>query len=301
MNLSPLLAYIHELPEYERLYQLLVRDEAIPHQVRLPRSVRPPLAAALARDLLRPVVLVVPRADRLIALMEEIPAWDPELNLLTFPDPNPLFYEQAPWSHSTIRHRVTCLAALTADRIPGSPSSTSFVQPTIIIAPAKAIMTRTISPQTFLSKSRWLKTGGPIRFDRLVTLLVDIGYTHTSLVTEPGQFSRRGGILDLWPPTEGNPVRLEFFGDELASMRLFNPNSQRSVGILQKLPLTPAREGLPRLYQEAWDDLLLHSDPLTELNPDPLLEFFLPMMNDVPTGLLDYLPPDSIVLLDDRT
>jgi transcription-repair coupling factor (superfamily II helicase) len=301
MNLSPLLAYIHELPEYKRLSQLLVRDGTIPHQVRLPRSVRPPLAAALARDLLRPIVFLVPRADRLIALMEEIPAWDPELNLLTFPDPNPLFYEQAPWGHSTIRRRVTCLAALTADRIPGGPSSASFTQPTIILAPAKAIMTRTISPQTFISKSRWLKTGGPIRFDRLVTLLVDIGYTHTSLVTEPGQFSRRGGILDLWPPTEENPVRLEFFGDELESMRLFNPNSQRSVGILQKIPLTPAREGLPRLYQEAWDEHLRHGDPLSEPDLDPLLEWFLPMMNAFPTGLLDYLPPDSIILIDDRT
>jgi transcription-repair coupling factor (superfamily II helicase) len=301
MNLSPLLTYIHELPEYKRLCQQLGRDIGIPHQIRLPRAARPPLAVALARDLHRPIVLLLPRADRLIALTDELPAWDPELNMLAFPDPNPLFYEQAPWSHSTIRRRVTCLASLTADRIPGGPTSPTLNQPTIVLAPAKAVMTRTISPQTFLSKCRWLKTGGPIRFERLVTLLVDIGYTHTSLVTEPGQFSRRGGILDLWPPSERDPVRLEFFGDELESMRLFNPNSQRSVGILQKIPLTPAREGLPRLYQEAWDDLLPPGDPMTEPTPDPLLEFFLPMMNAVPTGLLDYLPPDSIILLDDRT
>jgi len=237
----------------------------------------------------------------MIALIEEIPAWDPDLKILPFPDPNPLFYEQAAWSHSTIRRRVTCLASLTADRIPGGPSTNAFNQPTIIIAPAKAILTRTIPPRTFISQSRWLKTGDPIRFDRLVTMLVDIGYTHTSLVTEPGQFSRRGGILDLWPPTEEKPVRLEFFGDDLESMRLFNPNSQRSIDTLQEIHLTPAREGLPHLYQEAWDDLLPPGDPITGPDHDPLLEFFLPMMNEVPTGLLDYLPPDSIILLDDRT
>ncbi|UCF60747.1 MAG: transcription-repair coupling factor [Anaerolineaceae bacterium] len=301
MNLSPLLTYIHELAEYKRLCQLLNEDESIPHQVRIPRSVRPPLAVALARDLQRPVVLIVPRADRMIALTEEIPAWDPDLTLLTFPDPNPLFYERGAWSHRTIRRRVTALASLTADRLLGGPSTNSFDQPTIILAPAKAIMTRTIPPQTFISKSRWLKVGGPIRFDQLVTLLINIGYTHTSLVTEPGQFSRRGGILDLWPPTEGKPVRLEFFGDELESMRLFNPNSQRSIDTLKEIRLTPAREGLPYLYQEAWDDLLPPGDPITGPDPDPLLEFFLPMMNEVPTGLLDYLPADSIILLDDRT
>ncbi len=301
MDLSPLLSYIHELAEYKRLCQLLDENQSIPHQVRIPRSVRPPLAVALARDLKRPVVLLVPRADRMIALTEEMPAWDPDLELLTFPDPNPLFYEQAPWSHRTIRHRVTVLASLTADRMLGGPSLNAFDRPTIILAPAKAVMTRTILPQTFVSKSRWLKVGGPIRFDQLVTLLVDIGYAHTSLVTEPGQFSRRGGILDLWPPTEGKPVRLEFFGDVLESMRLFNPNSQRSIETLKAIRLTPAREGLPYLYQAAWDDLLPPGDPIEGPALDPLLEFFLPLMNEVPTGLLDYLPSDSIILLDDRT
>jgi len=300
MDLSPLLARIRSLPDYVSLLQALTSDRSIPHPLRLPRATRPALAAAITRDLQRPVLLILPRADQLLTLAEEIPAWDPELDLLTFPDPNPLFYERSPWGPRTIHHRVTTLTKLTSDRQPGRPNSVSPTRPMLILTAIRATMTRTISPQTFLANSRWLKSGETYRFDQLVNLLVSIGYAHTSLVTEPGQFSRRGGILDLWPPAEPQPVRIEFFGDKLDSLRLFDPTSQRSSGDMQFVLLTPAREGLPHLYQETWDDLLPPGDPLHEPVRDPLLEYFLPWMNLVPTGLLDYLPSDAIVLLDDQ-
>ena len=60
----------------------------------------------------------------------------------------------------------------------------------------------------------------------------------------PGQFARRGGILDIWPPAENEPVRLEFFGDEIETLRRFDPATQRTVrqNGLEKVMLTPARE-----------------------------------------------------------
>lgn len=300
MDLSPLLDCIRSLPDYVRLCQSLTSDRSFPLALHMPRATRPALAAALTRDLQRPVLLLLPRADQLLTLAEEIPAWDPELRILTFPDPNPLFYERAPWNPSTLRHRVTTLAKLTADRQPAGPNSSSPTRPLLILASIRATMTHTISPRTFLANSRQPKSGGAYQFNRLVNLLVNNGYTHTSLVTEPGQFSRRGGILDLWPPAELQPVRFEFIGDKLESLRLFDPTSQRSTGNIQIVRLTPAREGLPHLYQQSWDDLLPPDDPLHGPVRDSLFEFFLPWMNPVSTGLLDFLPPDAIVLLDDQ-
>jgi transcription-repair coupling factor (superfamily II helicase) len=302
MDISSLLTSIRALPEYARLCQSLTSGEAPRRALQLPRAVRLPVAAALAGDLKRPVVFLLARADRMLTLSEELPAWDPDLQLLTFPDPNPLFYECAPWTPRTLRQRVTVLSTLTADsQPPGSRNKTKLDLPTLIMAPARATMTRTISDRDFLINSRWLKTGSAFRYDHLLSLLMDIGYTHVSLVTEPGQFSRRGGILDLWPPAEAQPIRIEFFGDEVESMRRFNPANQRSIESIQQLRITPAREGLPRLYQEEWDDLLPIEDPLQGPTREPRLEFFLPMMNPTPTGLLDYLPSNAIVLLDDQT
>ncbi|MCL4367941.1 MAG: hypothetical protein M1337_02020, partial [Actinobacteria bacterium] len=299
MNLSPLLQPIRALPAYRQLCESLLSGSRPPASLRIPRSVRAPLAAALAQDLPVPVALLVARVDRMMVLSEEIPAWAPGLRLYPFADPNPLFYERAPWGPRTLRQRLQTLARLTAVRQPGGPS-TAPTDSTLVIAPARAAMTRTLAVRDFMANSRWLRTAGSIRFDRLLRMLVDVGYAPAGMVAEPGQFSHRGGILDFWPPSEPLPVRLEFFSDEIESMRTFDPATQRSSEELEALRLTPAREALPRLYQEEWDALLHDGDEFDPMLRDRVLEYFLPWMNPTPTGLLDFLPDGSIVLLDDR-
>lgn len=300
MDISSLLTYIRSMPEYSKLYQALIADHKLPHPLRLPRAVRPIMASALTRDLKCPVVYLLSRTDRLLTIAEELAAWDPELNILTFPDPNPLFYERAPWTPRTLRHRMINLAALTADLQLYNTQDPSTLRPLLILAPVRATMTRTISPQIFLENCRWLRISQKARYDQLVRQLIDIGYMHVNLVTEPGQFSRRGGILDMWAPSEVQPTRIEFYGDEVESLRSFNPRTQRSTENLEGIRITPAREGLHYLYQEAWDDLLPNDDSPQGPIRDSLLEFFLPLMNPVSNGLLDYIPTNSFVLLDDR-
>jgi transcription-repair coupling factor (superfamily II helicase) len=299
MELAALLEPIRSLPEYERLLHYLRDNDPPSHPLHLARAVRPAVAAALACDLRRPVLLLLPKADRMLTLEEELPAWAPELEVFSFPDPNPLPYECAPWSPRTLRRRVTVLARLTAGRQPGGNDEAED-RPTLILASARAAMTRTIAPRAFIANARWLKSGSTFRYNRLIELLSNNGYTHSSLVAEPGQFSRRGGILDLWPPAEEAPVRVEFFGDEIDSLRRFNPASQRSIKTLTQVRVTPAREGIPRFFKEKWEDLLPPGDPLQGLLSDPYLEFTLPLMNPTPSGLLDFLPEEAIVLVDDR-
>ena len=69
-----------------------------------------------------------------------------------------------------------------------------------------------------------------------------MGYQRVNTVLEPGQFSKRGGILDVWPPAEKLPIRLDFFGDEIETIRQFDPASQRTVEKLNSVLITPARE-----------------------------------------------------------
>ena len=135
-------------------------------------------------------------------------------------------------------------------------------------------------------------------FNHLLDLLVGTGYEPESLVIEPGQFSRRGGILDLWPPAEPLPVRVEFFGDDIESMRAFDPGSQRSTRPLDHLRLTPSREGLPRLYQDSWDEWLPAGEDPDEPQHARSTEFFLPWMNPTPTGFLNFLPKQAVVLVE---
>ncbi|OGO14781.1 MAG: transcription-repair coupling factor [Chloroflexi bacterium RBG_16_48_8] len=297
MNLSSLLRTIQDQPEYMQLRDLCSQASLQTLSVGMQRSVRPALAASLAQDHPYPVLYLVSRTDRMLTLLEEVQAWNPDLNILPFPVQGPLFYEVASWGPRTIRQRISALATLTADQQPGAPQREKPTTHSLILAPIRAVMTRTISPRQFISNSRWIKVGGTIQLEKLLGLLVDTGYQPTSLVTEPGQFSRRGGIIDLWPPSETYPLRIELFGDEIDSLREFDPSSQRSVHTRHHVRVTPAREGLPGLFQEEWRQRILQYENQEVLN---ILEFFLPWMNPTPSSLLDYLPHKSLILYEDR-
>jgi transcription-repair coupling factor (superfamily II helicase) len=297
MNLSNLLRLIQEQPEYVQLRELSSQTGPRTLSAGMQKSVRPAIAAALTQDHPHPVIYLVSRTDRMLTLIDEIQAWNPDLKILPFPMPNPLFYEVASWGPRTIRQRISTFAMLTADQQPGAPSQKKTSWPSLILAPIRAVMTRTISPRQFISNSRWIKVGGSIRLDKFLQLLVNTGYNPASIVTEPGQFSRRGGIIDIWPPAESFPLRIELFGDEIDSLRDFDPSSQLSVNTRQFFRVTPAREGLPYLFQEGWKQWIPEHENQEVIN---YLEFFLPWMNPSSFSLLDYLPKESLILFEDK-
>jgi transcription-repair coupling factor (superfamily II helicase) len=261
----------------------------------MPRSIRPLIAAALAEDTSDPLIYVVSRRERFVTLTDELNAWSPDLHILPFPTPNPLFYERTAWGPRTIRQRISVLAALTKDRQPGSSQVKNGNERSLIITPIRAMMLRTLTPQEFIKNSRWIKTGNLLKLDKFLKLLIDVGYENSSIVTEPGEFSRRGGIIDLWPPAEDCPLRIELFGDEIDSMRTFDPSTQLSLQPIDNVRITPSREGLPKSFDDKW---LEPKDGDEE--DERMLEYYLPWMNPSPTGLLDFLPPNSTILLDER-
>jgi transcription-repair coupling factor (superfamily II helicase) len=151
----------------------------------------------------------------------------------------------------------------------------------------------------------YLVVGEEVRRPEFLAHLAAAGYERRPVVEEPGEVSVRGGIIDLYPPLYEKPVRLEFFGDELESIRFFDPATQRSVGAsLEELVLLPAREVVltPAVRERALAGRSRRRDPrmwqhLQEGISFPGLERHLAEFYPEPETLWDYLPPDTVVVL----
>jgi transcription-repair coupling factor (superfamily II helicase) len=113
--------------------------------------------------------------------------------------------------------------------------------PLVVVASGKAIAQRTLAPEDLAGSERLL-VGGRLEPDAFLRWLVQRGYRLTSLVDMPGQASHRGGIIDVFPPAEDVPLRIELLGDRVESIRSFQPETQRSTGRLEEAVVGPARE-----------------------------------------------------------
>ncbi len=337
-NLSGLLTLLRDQPAYRALLARLTLAADFPapsakggaqgiarEALGLLRAARPCVVAALARDARRPVLVVCSRADQVASFAEQLLAWEPSLHVLTFADPNPLFYERAAWGPRTIRARVRVLAEWAFAHDPldaglsreGEPGVSSGSK--VILTSAHALMQRTLPPDLFRAHSLNLRRGDRIPGGQPDTLLrrwLDVGYEPATVVTEPGQFTRRGGILDVFPVAAEWPARIELWGDEIESLRVFDPATQRSLEEIDQLVVTPAREALPCLGPQAASSLVAwfaarrvsEDDADTLLADDrrglaegvafPAIEFYLPWMVATPASLLDYLPPNALVFVD---
>ncbi len=277
--MQSLLNDFRSLPQYQQLL-IQINDGKSLSGLGLPRSARLPILAALQADLDRPILFITDRSDHALALFDELGFWLKSPRFL-FAEPNPLFYEDAAWGVATRRARLQTLTALAAYHLP-------FVEkpktPPVIVASARSLMTRTLPRRDYLKACKKLSTGQTIQPDTLIREWARVGYQRANTVLEPGQFSHRGGLLDVWPPTELNPVRLDFFGDEIETIRQFDPASQRTIEKLDVILITPAREYL---------------QPEAGGYAEDLTEFHIPLLHPQPASLLDYLPPKALILIDD--
>jgi transcription-repair coupling factor (superfamily II helicase) len=117
-------------------------------------------------------------------------------------------------------------------------------QARILVASVQALLQHTIGIDDLPAEPRRLRVGGRLRQDALLRELLALGYAPTTEVAGRGEFARRGGIVDIFPPSAPLPVRLELFGDEIDSLRAFDPTDQRTVGSLDETVLLPASEFL---------------------------------------------------------
>jgi transcription-repair coupling factor (superfamily II helicase) len=112
----------------------------------------------------------------------------------------------------------------------------------VVVAPVEAAAMKLFPAPFYAGLAQILRRGEEVDVDTLLTHLTSIGYTRNDIVEMPGQFTRRGGILDVYSPEADRPVRFEFFGDEIESIRKFDPETQRSAAPLDEARLLPLTE-----------------------------------------------------------
>ena len=287
-----LLDSIRQLSAFQQVVVSLQSGQPQPG-LGLPRAARLPVLAALHSTMVQPILLVTDRADHAIQLHDELSFWVPNASRYIFSEPNPLFYENAAWGTTTRRERLQTLTALVVYHLPFTEKPSL---PPIIVTSARALMTRTLPRRDFLKASKRLIVGQSISLNALLEDWVQIGYQPSETVLEPGQFSHRGGLLDVWPQSEPHPVRLDFFGDEIDTLRRFDPGSQRTVENLESVVVSPAREYLAsnRSIRLATSKSSFETDL-----ENPLSEFQIPLLHQYTASLLDYLPQGSLVLVHD--
>jgi transcription-repair coupling factor (superfamily II helicase) len=164
---------------------------------------------------------------------EELAAWlgDPAAVAVLEPR-SALAYERSELVADETAARVAALSAWRSGRA------------RILVASVQALLQHTIAPDDLPAEPRTLRVGGRLRQDALLRELLGLGYAPAAEVAGRGEFARRGGIVDIFPPSAPLPVRLELFGDEIDSLRAFDPTDQRTVGPLDEAILLPASEFL---------------------------------------------------------
>ena len=223
-ELQEILEFLGGLSAFRDVVRALHQDAPVPvvedtrdwaPNLALPRAVRIPVAAALYQALSLPVLVLVDQDDQAWFWTQELALW------LGREEPFPVWVAGDDPEARTARLRTLTFLA--------SQQVASKKEPFLVVASVPGLWEPTWPRDAFLRAMRVLRPGGEISLMRLARHLERMGYEPVSTVVAMGQFARRGGLLDVWPPTSPRPIRVDFFGDEIERLRLFDPETQRTV------------------------------------------------------------------------
>ena len=350
MSLDGILKLLEGHPEFRGSLEAAASGQA--PEVTVRQGARATFIASLARRADAPTLVITPRPEDARRLHDQLLSWlgeDSPVHLL--PEPEVLPFERLAVDSNTGNQRLATLAALASARClndgdtgqghpyqgqEGGRIHANCQAPVVVCSIGSALL-YTAPPGLMAgmapSPGRPYRdqAGGPIhgqpsvwrvgdrvRLDALLSQWVQLGYRNEPVVDAPGSFSHRGGILDIYPPDRELPLRIEFFDDEIDTIRRFDPLTQRSVGAADEVRLIPAREQLPELagaealasraarmdlsncnevvrerIEEELQSLTGLGGP--EFNPETM-SFYSGLINRAP--LLDYLGPGATVVLE---
>jgi transcription-repair coupling factor (superfamily II helicase) len=202
----------------------------------VPHGAKTYLAAAIARaEGGERVAWIARDAEIGDRVAEELQAWLGDAAAVTVLEPRTaLAYERSELVADETAARVAALSAWKRG------------EARVLVASVQALVQHTIAPEDLPEVPRRLVVGGRQRQDELLSDLLELGYSPVAEVAGRGDFARRGGIVDVFPSAAPLPVRIEFFGDEIDSLRAFDPTDQRAVGVVEGIALLPASEFLRR-------------------------------------------------------
>ncbi len=266
----------------------------------LARGAQPLVLADLARAAKTRAVFIAPDEAAMQGIADSTAYFAPELEVLAFPAWDCLPYDRASPALSVSARRLAALHRLQA----------TARGPQLLITTINAVLQRVATPFRIRENVRLLKPGIEIGRESLIALLQRQGYSRTDTVADAGEFAVRGSIFDIFPSGLDAGLRLDFFGDELETLRLFDPGTQRSHGVAEEHLLLPASEALldedsvkrfRTRYREQFGASAT-SDPLYQAVSDGRrlagLEHWLPLFEDRLTTLFDHLGDDDTIVID---
>jgi transcription-repair coupling factor (superfamily II helicase) len=245
-------------------------------------------------------VVIVADESALRALAETVPLFAPEVDVLTLPGWDCLPYDRASPALRVMAERFATLNALRA----------KVEAPQLLVATVGAATQRMLTPFRVRQLTRRIARGDRIDRQVLIGQLNALGYQRADTVAEHGEYAVRGSLIDLFPPGEEMALRLDFFGDEIDSLRRFDPSDQRSTDTAESLTLMPASEALldeetirrfRSRYREAFGATATQ-DPLYQALSEGRrmagMEHWLPLLEDRLGTLSDHLGENDLILRD---
>jgi transcription-repair coupling factor (superfamily II helicase) len=312
LDLSGLPAGLRKQAAFRDLCARLAAGERPSQPLGIPAAARSYVTAALAAEGW-PLIVLTAKTETARLLVEQLRAWlgDDGSRVHLFADPDALPFERIAWSAETRQARLRALTALAVWGRPGEKGP-----PPVVVASVRALMQRTVPPSILRQSLRALRRNETINPPVLWQRWLQLGYQPATLVEEPGFCSRRGGIIDIWPPNEPFPVRLELWGDEIDSIRRFDPGTQRTLpaATLDRVLIGPGNEAMPldgpaaAASVLALDRSACHPPAQFQFEREAAqlaqglafrgIEFYLPYLYPEPATLLDHRPPQALVLID---
>ncbi|QWC57940.1 transcription-repair coupling factor [Erythrobacter sp. 3-20A1M] len=264
------------------------------------RGAQPLVLGDLARAAKGRAVFIAPDDGAMRAVSDAARYFAPELEVIEFPAWDCLPYDRASPALSISARRLSALHRLQAGKS-GSQ---------LLVTTANAVLQRVLTPFRIREAVRELKPGVEIGHDSLTALLTRQGYTRSDTVIDAGEFAVRGSIFDIYPSGLESGLRLDFFGDELESLRLFDPSTQRTTGTLDSFLLLPASEALlddttikrfRTRYRERFGANATQ-DPLYEAVSEGRrmagMEHWLPLFEEKLATLFDHLSDSDVLVMD---
>ena len=229
-------ADVQELPAFRRATSHLRESAGRIRVTGLSPAAKALILALVQRQIERPLIVVVPDnrvAEDLLpvvsAFAELTGAVDTDA-IVSLPARDVLPFQNLSPHPEIQEERATALWKIATGRA------------SIVISPVSATAVLLRAPEYYADLARPLRRGETFDLDKLLQHLNTVGYTPADVVEMPGQYAARGGILDVYSPESDRPVRIEFFGDEIESMRKFDPASQRSSNAVDEVVLLPLTE-----------------------------------------------------------
>ncbi|MCB5424655.1 transcription-repair coupling factor [Altererythrobacter sp. CC-YST694] len=264
------------------------------------RGAQPLVLADLARASKGRAVFVAPDDTAMRAVADAAAFFAPELEVIEFPAWDCLPYDRASPALSISSQRLSALHKLQRGKKNGQ----------LLVTTVNALLQRVLTPFRIRESVREIVPGMQIGHESLIALLQRQGYSRTDTVIDAGEFAVRGSVFDIFPSGFEGGLRLDFFGDELESLRLFDPSTQRSTGIVEGHLLLPASEALldedtVKRFRTRYREMFganATGDPLYQAVSDGRrlagMEHWLPLFEDKLASLFDHLSADDVIVID---